>query len=207
MLFRSVLHGTVFGLIMGFAVLASGTAGAAPAVGKPAPDFTGTDAQGKTHRLADYKGSIVVLEWTNHQCPFVDKHYATGNMQKLQAAARKKGVIWLAVLSSAPGEQGYLEPKEAQALSKKVKAAHTAKILDPKGTVGRLYGARTTPHMYIVDKTGTLVYMGGIDDTPSTDYDDVKTAKNFVTAALDDIAGGTPVKTPVSRPYGCSVKY
>ncbi|MEQ8193122.1 MAG: redoxin domain-containing protein [Rhodospirillales bacterium] len=203
--FKFALLSAALLLTLGFAN--PGTAGATPAVGKPAPAFTGIDAQGKMHALSDYKGSIVVLEWTNHQCPFVEKHYATGNMQKLQAAARKQGIVWLAVLSSAPGEQGYLESKGAQAISKSMKAKHTAKILDPKGIIGRMYGARTTPHMYVIDKSGTLVYMGGIDDKPSTDHDDVKTAKNYVTAALDDIAGGKPVKTPVSRPYGCSVKY
>ena len=182
-------------------------AGAAPNIDKMTPAFTGTDSHGNTHRLSDYKGSVVVLEWTNHECPFVDKHYATKNMQKLQALARKKGVVWLSVISSARGEQGYVKPKEARDISKQVGADHTAKILDPKGTIGRLYGAQTTPHMYVVDKKGSLVYMGGIDDKPSTQYEDVKTAKNYVKAALDDVLSGRTVRQPVTEPYGCSVKY
>lgn len=188
-------------------LILSGTAGASPNVDKMAPAFTGTDSQGKTHRLSDYKGSVVVLEWTNHECPFVDKHYSTRNMQKLQALARKKGVVWLSVISSAQGEQGYVKPPEALKISKQVGAKHSAQILDPKGVIGRRYGAQTTPHMYVIDKKGTLVYMGGIDDKPSTQYEDVKTAKNFVKAALDDVLSGRAVRQPVTEPYGCSVKY
>jgi peroxiredoxin len=180
---------------------------AAPKIGKPAPDFTAVDSQGIKHSLADYRGKIVILEWTNHQCPFVGKHYNTGNMQALQQYATEAGVTWLSVISSAPGTQGYVAGPEADALTAKRQASPTAVLLDPQGAVGRLYDARTTPHMYIIDATGTLVYMGGIDDKPSTQYADVKTATNYVRVALDEVRGAKPVSTPVTRPYGCSVKY
>jgi peroxiredoxin len=180
---------------------------AAPKIGQPAPDFTAADSQGVKHSLADYRGKIVILEWTNHQCPFVSKHYNTGNMQALQQYATNAGVRWLSVISSAPGTQGYVSGPEANALTAKRQASPTAVLLDPQGMVGRLYDARTTPHMYIIDATGTLVYMGGIDDKPSTQYADVKTATNYVRVALDEVRSAKPVTTPVTRPYGCSVKY
>ena len=180
---------------------------AAPKIGMPAPDFTALDSQGVQHTLADYRGKIVILEWTNHQCPFVGKHYNTGNMQALQQYATGAGVTWLSMISSAPGTQGYVSGPEADALTAKRRAAPTAVLLDPQGVVGRLYDARTTPHMYIIDATGTLVYMGGIDDKPSTQNSDVKTATNYVRVALDEVRSAKPVSTPVTRPYGCSVKY
>jgi peroxiredoxin len=180
---------------------------AAPKIGQPAPDFTAVDSHGVSHALGDYRGKIVVLEWTNHQCPFVGKHYGTGNMQALQQEATAAGVTWLSVISSAPGKQGYVSAAEANALTEQRKAAPTAVLLDPQGVLGRLYDARTTPHMYIIDAAGTLVYMGGIDDKPSTQYADVKTATNYVRVALDEIHHGKPVSKPVTRPYGCSVKY
>jgi hypothetical protein len=147
------------------------------------------------------------LEWTNHLCPYVGKHYGTGNMQALQRETTGSGMIWLTIISSAPNTQGYVDGPEANKLTVDRKAAPTAVLLDPKGTVGRSYDARVTPHMYIVDAKGTLVYMGGIDDKPTTDWDDVKTATNYVRAALDDMAKGRPVANPVTRPYGCTVKY
>lgn len=205
--FNAVSKFAAFGVVIALLAFAPQTIEAAPSINKKAPTFTGIDSHGKSHSLDKYKGSIVVLEWTNHECPFVDKHYATKNMQKLQAKARKKGVVWLSVLSSAPGEQGYLKPKEALEISKQVGANHTAKILDPKGTIGRKYDAQTTPHMYVINKKGTLVYMGGIDSEPSTQYEDVKTAENYVKAALDDVLSGKTVRKPVTEPYGCSVKY
>lgn len=180
---------------------------AAPKIGKPAPDFTSVDSKGAMHALRDYRGKVVILEWTNHQCPFVGKHYNTGNMQDLQEYARDAGVIWLSVISSAPGEQGYVSGDEANVLTAKRHAAPTAVLLDPKGAVARLYDARTTPHMYIIDTAGTLVYMGGIDDKPSTRAADVKTATNYVRVALDEVRSAKPVSMPVTRPYGCSVKY
>ena len=172
---------------------------AAPKIGMPAPDFTALDSQGVQHTLADYRGKIVILEWTNHQCPFVGKHYNTGNMQALQQYATGAGVTWLSMISSAPGTQGYVSGPEADALTAKRRAAPTAVLLDPQGVVGRLYDARTTPHMYIIDATGTLVYMGGIDDKPSTQNADVKTATNYVRVALDEVRSAKPVSTPVTR--------
>jgi peroxiredoxin len=180
---------------------------AAPKIGTPAPDFTAVDSRGVKHSLGDYRGKIVILEWTNHQCPFVGKHYNTGNMQALQQYATDAGVTWLSVISSAPGTQGYVSGTEAEALTAKRQATPTAVLLDPEGVVGRLYAARTTPHMYIIDAAGTLVYMGGIDDKPSTQYADVKTATNYVRVALDEVRSAKAVSTPVTRPYGCSVKY
>jgi peroxiredoxin len=180
---------------------------AMPNTGIAAPDFSLPDSNGKAVSLADFKGKTVVLEWTNHLCPYVGKHYGTGNMQKLQHEAAADGIVWLSIISSAPDTQGYVVGDEANKLTVERKAAPTAVLLDPKGTVGRLYDARTTPHMYIIDATGKLVYMGGIDDTPTADWDDVRTAKNYVRAALDDMAKGRPVANPVTRAYGCTVKY
>jgi peroxiredoxin len=180
---------------------------AAPKVGQPAPDFTSTDSQGGKHTLGAYRGKIVILEWTNHQCPFVGKHYNTGNMQALQKYATDTNMVWLSVISSAPGEQGYVSSAEANALTAKRQASPTAVLLDTAGVVGRLYDARTTPHMYIIDAQGTLAYMGGIDDKPSTQPADVQTAKNYVRVALGEVLSAKPVSTPVTRPYGCAVKY
>lgn len=180
---------------------------ATPKIGQPAPDFTSVDSNGMAHSLQAYRGNIVVLEWTNHECPFVDKHYGTGNMQALQKAATKARVTWLSVISSAPGKQGHVSGTEANTLTTSRKASPTAVLLDTDGVVGRLYDARTTPHMYIIDASGTLVYLGGIDDKASTQYADVKTARNYVRVALDELGHDQTVSTPVTRPYGCSVKY
>ena len=181
--------------------------GAQALVGQPAPAFTATDSSGQSHSLSAYKGKWVVLEWTNHGCPFVQKHYGSGNMQKLQQAYTQKGVVWLSLISSAPGKQGYLDGAQANALNKQRGAHPSAVLLDPTGQVGRAYGAKTTPHMFIVDPQGTLVYAGGIDDTPSADPADIPKSRNFVSAALDAVLAGKPVATATSTPYGCSVKY
>jgi len=149
----------------------------------------------------------VVLEWTNDGCPYVGKHYGTGNMQMLQKHYTEQGVVWLSVISSAPGHQGYVDGERANQLTGDRQAAPTAVLLDPEGTVGRLYGAKTTPHMYIVDPEGTLIYMGGIDDVPSARWRDVENAENYVRTALDEALAGKPVTTAITRPYGCSVKY
>lgn len=183
------------------------SAPAAAIVGQLAPAFTLTDSNGQTRSLSDFKGKIVVLEWWNYQCPFVGKHYGGGNMQKLQKAWTGRGVVWLTVSSSAPGKQGYVAGPKANALMKEKGGAPTAILLDHDGTVGRAYGARTTPHMFVIDRKGTLVYEGGIDDKPSTDVADLATATNYVEAALEDVSAGRPVSTPTSEPYGCSVKY
>ncbi len=188
-------------------VLMTATAHAAPEVGKPAPDFSATDANGKTVKLSDFRGKIAVLEWTNDGCPYVKKHYGSGNMQSLQKDAAAKGIVWLTIISSAPGKQGYVDGTAANLLTISRGAAPTAVLLDPEGAVGHLYDARTTPHMFIVNAKGTLVYMGGIDDKATAEVADIPAAKNYVRAALDEVAAGKPVSEPVTRPYGCSVKY
>ncbi len=183
------------------------TANAAPQIGKPAPDFSAVDSNGKTVKLSDYRGKIVVLEWTNDGCPYVQKHYGSGNMQKLQKEEAANGIVWLTIISSAPGTQGYVDGAEANALTASRHAAPTAVLLDPEGKAGHLYNARTTPHMFIVNADGTLVYMGGIDDKPTANPADIKTAKNYVRAALSEVLAGKPVADAITRPYGCSVKY
>ena len=190
-----------------FAFILAGAATAGPQVGKPAPGFSLPGADGRQHSLGEYHGSFVVLEWTNHDCPFVRKHYGSGNMQKLQKDATSDDVVWLSIISSAPGEQGYVSADQADALTRDRNASPSAVLLDPEGNVGKLYGARTTPHMYIVDPRGTLIYMGGIDDKPSTRKSDVAIAKNYVRVALAEAMNGKPVSEAVTRPYGCSVKY
>lgn len=177
-------------------------------VGQPAPDFSVTDATGKTRSLKDFKDKYVVLEWYNKDCPFVRKHYDSKNMQNTQADAKKRGVEWLQVISSAPGSQGYLEPKDAIAQAKKEGATTVvATLLDKDGKMGKDYEARTTPHMYVIDKKGTLVYMGAIDSISSPDKEDIKKATNYVKAALDESMANKPVTVASTTAYGCSVKY
>src|SRR5499427_7647665 len=176
-------------------------------VGDPAPDFTAPSTKGTPVSLGEYKGKIVILEWTNHECPYVRKHYESGNMQALQRETTGQGVIWLTIISSAKGEQGNVTPSQADKLTTSRKAAPTAVLLDEKGVVGQMYGATNTPHMYIVDKGGVLVYAGAIDDRPTTRRADVQGANNYVRAALEQVTAGQPVKTPVTRAYGCTVKY
>ena len=176
-------------------------------VGKPAPDFTGTDSDGKTQTLSQYKGKTVVLEWTNHDCPYVRKHYHSGNMQALQKDATAKGIIWLSIISSAPGKQGHVSAAQANELTKSRHASPTAVILDETSEIGRLYGAKTTPHMYIINPAGELVYMGGIDNIPTSNEADIPKATNYVKVALQDLAEGKPIADKITRPYGCSVKY
>jgi peroxiredoxin len=180
---------------------------AAAKVGEPAPDFTAPSTTGSPVSLGSYKGKIVVLEWTNHECPYVRKHYETGNMQTLQREATGQGVVWLTLISSAKGEQGYVTAAQADELTRSRKASPTAVLLDEPGVVGRMYGATNTPHMYVVDRTGMLVYAGAIDDRPTTRRADVPGANNYVRAALDAVAASQPVKTPITRAYGCTVKY
>jgi len=176
-------------------------------VNEPAPDFTATDSNGNVHKLSEYRGKFVVLEWTNRGCPYTQKHYNSGNMQRLQKEWTSKGVIWLTVVSSAPGKQGYVTGTEENAYLKQVNAAPTAVLLDPTGQLGHLYDAKTTPHIFIINPQGTLIYNGAIDDRPTTDLADVNGAKNYVTAALDEATSGKPVSLATSSPYGCSVKY
>lgn len=183
------------------------TAGAALKTGEQAPDFTGVDTRGERHALSDYRGKTVVLEWTNHDCPYVRKHYNSGNMQQQQRAATGQGVVWLSIISSAPGKQGHVTPARADALTEQRDAAPSAVILDENGDIGRLYGARTTPHMYIVSADGRLAYMGGIDSIASSSPADIDKATQYVPAALAAVMAGKPVAQSVTRPYGCSVKY
>lgn len=175
--------------------------------GTQAPDFKGTDSKGVTHTLSQYRGKYVVLEWANKGCPYDQKHYLSGNMEALQREWTGKGVIWFSVLSSAPGEQGNVTPAEENEYLKKMKAAPTAALLDPEGTIGRLYGAKTTPHIFVIDPQGKLIYQGAIDDKPTTDFADIKTAHNYLNDALNSAMAGKPVPVATTRPYGCSVKY
>lgn len=176
-------------------------------VGASAPDFTATDSNGQTHHLSDYRGKFVVLEWHNNGCPYVRKHYGSGNMQRLQKEWTAKGVIWLTVISSAPGKQGYVTAEQENEYLKKMDAAPTAALLDPTGQVGRLYSAKTSPHMFIINPQGILIYDGAIDDHPTTDVADIAVSKNYVSQGLTEAMAGKPLSISTSRPYGCSVKY
>ena len=187
--------------------LAAGLAAFGVSVGAPAPDFTATDSNGQSHRLSDYRGKFVVLEWHNNGCPYVRKHYGSGNMQRLQKEWTAKGIIWLTVISSAPGKQGYVTPEQENEYLKKMNAAPTAALLDPTGQVGSLYSAKTSPHMFIINPQGTLIYDGAIDDHPTTDVADIAVSRNYVSQALAEAMSGKPVSLATSRPYGCSVKY
>lgn len=200
-------HATIRAAAIAVALAAGALIAHAAKVGDPAPAFTATDTKGKVHSLSGFRGRWVVLEWHNHGCPYVRKHYDSGNMQKLQREWTGKGVVWLTVISSAPGAQGYVTAAQANTYAAQVKAAPTAILLDPNGDVGHLYEARTTPQMFVVNPLGVLIYNGAIDDKPSTDPADVQSAANYVSAALAEAMAGKPVKTPTTRPYGCSVKY
>lgn len=192
--------------IIGFTLIAF-SIGLAARVGEPAPDFTATDTNGEVHKLSEYQGKFVVLEWTNHGCPYTQKHYNSGNMQRLQREWTSRGVVWLTVISSAPGKQGYVTASEENAYLRQANAAPTAVLLDPTGTLGHLYDAKTTPHIFIINPKGALIYNGAIDDRPTTDVADVNGAKNYVSLALEEATSGKPVNNPISRPYGCSIKY
>jgi peroxiredoxin len=176
-------------------------------VGDAAPDFNGTDSHGQTHKLSDYRGKFVVLEWHNNGCPFTQKHYQSGNMENLQKQWTQKGVVWLTVISSAPGEQGYVTADQENAYMQKMHAAPTAAILDPKGEIGHLYGAKTTPHMFVINPQGKLIYNGAIDSDSSSDPSAIAGAKNYVSEALQEAMAGQQVAVASTRPYGCSVKY
>ncbi len=190
-----------FGLFTATPALSAAT------VNAPAPDFTGTDSNGVTHSLSQYKGKTVVLEWHNHDCPFVRKHYDSGNMQKLQQKWTADGFVWLTIVSSAEGKQGFLSPEETNTLMEKQGQHATARILDPSGAIGNLYGAKTTPHMFVIDGAGTVVYAGAIDSDSSHSPESLAGATNYVDAALQSIKDGSPVAVNSSQPYGCSVKY
>jgi peroxiredoxin len=176
-------------------------------VGQPAPAFTLTDSLGKQHSLSDFAGKTVVLEWFNHECPFVKKHYGAGNMQKQQAEATGKGTVWLVVNSSAPGKQGHVSGEQANGILANWTSKPTAFLLDHDGTVGRAYGAKTTPHLFVIDGEGVLRYNGAIDSNPSADPADIPGATQFVREALADLGAGRAVARATTQPYGCSVKY
>lgn len=198
-------------LALAFVPLALGWASvpvkAAVEIGKPAPNFTATDINGNEFNLEDQKGKIVVLEWTNDGCPFVRKHYDTQNMQNTQKTATENGVVWVSIVSSAPGKQGYMTPEEAQQLVKDEGSHETARILDPTGEIGKMYSAKTTPHMFVISAQGNVEYAGAIDDNPSPNPKAVEGAENLVLAALDALSTGKNVEVPLTQPYGCSVKY
>ncbi len=180
---------------------------AAPQIGQPAPDFTATDIDGNEFTLSELKGKKVILEWTNNQCPFVVKHYGSGNMQATQKAATDKGAVWVSIVSSGEGMQGNVTSEEARAIMTEADAHPSAKILDPSGTIGHLYEAQTTPHMFVIDEEGILAYAGAIDSKSSPNPKSIETATNYVLAALDDLDAGRPVATSQTQPYGCAVKY
>lgn len=194
-------------LPLAIATLLAATSALAAKTGAPAPDFKVLGADGKEHTLAEYKGKTLVLEWLNHGCPYVKKHYQSGNMQKLQKKYTGQGVAWLSVISSAPGKQGASTAEEASAAVAEHQASPTTVLLDTDGKMGRAYGAKTTPHMFVIDPKGTLAYNGAIDDRPTTELSDVPAAKSYVAAAIEETMAGKPVKMANSKPYGCSVKY
>jgi peroxiredoxin len=178
-----------------------------PQIGQPAPDFAVQDTKGTTRRLSEFHGKPVVLEWTNADCPYTRKHYTSGNMQAAQKLAQKDGVVWLSIVSSAPGKQGFVNGPAADALTQSRGAAPTAVLLDPQGSVGRLYHARTTPHLFVVDRNGTLQYMGGMDSIATADVSDIPNAEPYLKEAMLAVVDGKPVEHPVTKPYGCSIKY
>jgi len=187
--------------------LAATLAQAAPAVGQPAPDFTLKDTAGKPVKLSDFRGKHVVLEWTNPGCPYVRKHYDSGNMPATQKEAMGKGVVWLSINSTEKSAYDYMEPAKLVAWMSQRKAQPTATLMDEEGTAGMAYGARTTPHMYIVDPQGRLIYAGGIDSIPSSNPEDIKKATNYVRQGLGEALAGKPLTAATTRPYGCSIKY
>jgi peroxiredoxin len=200
---RSLLLSLISALFISLPVAFAETAG----VGAPAPDFTLTDSSGKQVTLSSFRGKNVVLEWFNPECPFVKKFYSGGEMQKLQQQVTSGGDVWLTINSSAAGKQGHISQSDAADVVTKQGLKSTALLLDPAGTVGKQYGARTTPHMFVIDAKGTVAYGGAIDSVPSTDSEDITGATNYVQAAIVHLKDGKPIPTSATEPYGCSVKY
>lgn len=200
----SLLYKLVAFLFLNFALCLSAQTAA---VGNQAPNFTGNDSNGKTQSLSDYHGKYVVLEWASQGCPYDQRHYINGSMEALQRKWTGKGVVWLSIISSAPGQEGFVSPQEENRYIKSTHASPTAAILDPSGTIGRLYGAKTTPHMFVIDPSGKVIYAGAIDSNPTWDLDDHSPARNYVDEALTESMNGQPVRVQSTRPYGCSVKY
>jgi peroxiredoxin len=204
---KLIFSALCLGTALGLALTSQNAAAQSAKVGHAAPNFTLQGADGKPHSLTDFSGKYVVLEWTNPNCPFVHKFYDSGTMQKLQKEETAKGVVWLRINSSAEGHEGYQTVSDVAAYEKEKHVAATESLLDPDGKVGHMYGARTTPHMFVINPKGELIYAGGIDNKPSPNPEDIATATNYVTTALDEARAGKPVTTPTARPYGCSVKY
>lgn len=203
-----MMRGSLYAIAAILVLLVLPVRGNAEAViGEAAPPFTLKSVDGKEYSLADFKGQYVVLEWVNYDCPFVRRHYGSGNMQSLQKEYTEEGVVWLSICSSAPGKQGYFDIPELKERMKDAEAVPTAYLTDPKGEVGRKYEAKTTPHMFVINPEGVLLYAGAIDNRPSTKVDDNEGATNYVRAALDAAMQGKPVEVQTSKPYGCSVKY
>ena len=203
----STLYPSLSSILVALLLCAAPALSSAAKVGEAAPDFTGTASNGKTVRLSDYRGKFVVLEWHNNGCPFVRKQYNSGNMQRLQKEWTSQGVAWFTILSSAPGKQGYATASEENEFLAKEQAAPSAALLDPSGAIGHLYDAKTSPHMFVINQQGVIIYDGAIDDKPTTDVADVPGAKNYVSLALQEARAGKPVETAATRPYGCGVKY
>ena len=201
------MRSTPFVLFAALLLAAPATAQDAPEIGRPAPTFELPDVTGAVHALEDYRGEWVVLEWLNYDCPYVKKHYSSGNIPSQQEKWTDRGVNWLAIVSSAPGKQGYFPADEMAARSEAENSHATAGLLDPEGDVGRAYDARTTPHMFVIDPDGIVRYMGGIDDVPTARVSDLDRATQLVDQALTELMAGQEVSVPTSRPYGCSVKY
>jgi peroxiredoxin len=197
----------IFALLVGMIGIFDSAAGAAPQIGQEAPDFTAVDSKGNPIHLREYRGKTVVLEWTNADCPYTHKHYSSGNMQSVQALAQRNGIVWLSVISSAPGKPGFVNGAAADALTQSRHAVPTAVLLDPTGSVARLYAAKTTPHMFVIDRDGKLRYMGGIDSLATTDESDIARAEPYLKEAMLAVAAGNPAPHPVTTPYGCSIKY
>lgn len=199
----------LFALILGVSFLTPSLSNAAnkAIIGETAPDFSVLTTSGETFTLSEYKDKIVILEWTNHQCPFVRKHYDSNNMQDLQKELTDKGAVWVSIVSSAKGKQGHITPGEANAITTDESAAPSFKILDESGEIGKLFGAKTTPHMYVINAGGALAYNGAIDDDSSPYADRAKGANNYIRAAFNDLTNGNDVQVAETRPYGCSVKY
>ena len=207
MLNATALRRTVLSLAASLPLFAGTAAHAAAEIGQPAPAFTAQGADGKSVSLASFKGKTVVLEWTNHECPFVVKHYESGNIPQLQKEFTAKGVVWLQVISSAPDKQGHVDGPSAIKINGFRNATPSGVVLDPDGKIGKTYGAQTTPQLFIVDPAGQLVYKGGIDSIPSASKNDIAKADNYVKLAFADLAGGRKVAHASTKPYGCSIKY
>lgn len=201
------LHRLIGLFSFSFGLLASASAGAEPVVGQPAPTFTGTAVEGGSLNLADLRGKTVILEWTNHECPFVQKHYESGNIPKLQKQAASQGIVWLQVISSGPDKQGFVDAATAKKLNQDRGATPANTLLDPSGAIGKLYAATNTPQLFIIDPKGVLLYKGGIDSIASADKDDIASAENYIDSALKELAAGKPISKAATKPYGCTVKY